>query len=383
MTHNSIIKKTPPTAEETAALGKDTLRIFSDMLVTHPVSTPSITPPPPPAFEFHPMEYFLDYEVPADAILVGDCHLTRGDITLIAGTPGCGKSRLALSLAIAGMLGKGATWMGLPVHAGFKTAILQAENGEIRLKQELLDIRQQGHDLTGHLFITPPPSAGLAFHDPEFCAQIRAWLTQEKPGVFVIDPWNRAVPDDKARDFRETLNAVQSCLPEGPDKPAVVIIHHVRKSMSGDGRKIGRDLLNEISGSYVIGSACRSAFILEPASPDPEDTRVIFTCAKNNNGEMGPSTAWHRQNGLFAECEGFNFEEWREGGKPSRRSVVELADLAEIFKNGSLMLSKSQAAKALQEETGISRAGAYAALNADGRFAEHLSEAGGFINFRP
>ena len=358
-----------------------TLISISDLLRQHPACRPSIPPPEPPRpprFQFMPTDYFTRFELPADAILVGDCHLTRGDITLIAGVPGCGKSRLLLSLAIAGRQGAGSTWMGLPVHAAFKTFILQAENGEVRLKQELLDIESQGHDLREHLFLTPPPPEGLAFSDPDFCAEVRHVLARERPGVFAIDPWNRAVPDDKARDFREVLNAVQSCLPEGPDKPAIVIVHHLRKGSSGDGRKTGRDLLNEISGSYVIGSACRSAFILEPATPAPEDTRVVFTCAKNNNGPMGPPTAWHRQNGLFEPCAEFDWKEWREG---SAKTTISLDDLEAIFDNGAKMLSKSEAARLLQAQAGVGRTAAYLALKPDGRFGEHLSEAGGFLNF--
>lgn len=360
-------------------------------LRAHPAHRPSITlsptqpvQPPPPRFEFKPVDYFTQFQLPADAILVGDCHLTRGDITLIAGVPGCGKSRLLMSLAIAGAQGHGSTWMGLPVHAKFKTFILQAENGELRLKQELIDIEHQGHDLREHLFVTPPPAQGLAFSDPAFCHELRTLLTRERPGIFAIDPWNRAVMDDKVRDFREILNAVQSCMPDGPDKPAIVIIHHLRKGNGGDARKTGRDLLNEVSGSYVIGAACRSAFILEPASPAPEDNRVVFTCAKNNNGEMGKSTAWHRQNGLFAPCEDFDWKEWQEGGAGSeKRLAIELDDLAHVFENGNKPLSKSAAVKALRELTEASPSSIYLALKTDGRFADHLSESGGFYTFKP
>jgi hypothetical protein len=345
-----------------------------------PPSSPG-TAAPPPHFDFKSPSFFAGYNLPKDAILVGDCHMTRGDLTVIGGVPGCGKSRLLVSLAIAGKQGKGASWMGLPVHAPFKTAILQAENGEVRLKRELEDITGQGHDLEGHLFITPPPPRGFAFTDPLFCEELKKWLEIEKPGIFAIDPWNRAVSDDKARDYREALESILSCLPNGPEKPAVVIIHHLRKQGSGDVRKHGRDLLNELSGSYVIGSACRVAFILEPATPDAEDNRVVFTCAKNNNGEMGAPTAWHRQNGLFSQCEGFDWKEWNQGA--SKRRVIDVEDLSSVFDDGDKTLSKADAVKALKAQTGVGQSAAYDALKPDGRFSEHLSESGGFITFKP
>lgn len=344
---------------------------------------PSGGPVPPPAFfEFHPPSYFTSYELPPDSIMVGDCHLTRGDLTVLGGVAGCGKSRLLASLAIAGKQGVGAEWMGLPVHASFKTAILQAENGEVRLKRELQDIADQGHDLDGWLSITPPPRHGLAFGNPEFRAQLRDWLAETRPGVFCIDPWNRATLDDKAKDYRAVLDYVFEVLPDGPGKPAVVIIHHLRKQQNSDGRKHGRELLNELSGSYVIGSACRVAFILEPATPDGSDDRVVFTCAKNNNGEMGAPSAWHRKNGLFETCDDFDWSEWVTEGRTKRR-MVEIEDLAAIFKNGQKTMSKADATKALMSHARVAKSAAYEALKLDGKFARNLSETGGFMIFKP
>lgn len=364
------------------------MRQLEETLLHHPAHRPSIRPPeppPPPRFEMLPPSYFADFELPKDAVLVGDCHITRGDMMLLAGVAGSGKSRLLASLAIAGKQGRGSTWMGLPVHASFKTAILQAENGPVRLKAELGDIMDQGHDLDGHLFISPPPPRGITFLDAAFCAEVRAWLEQEKPGVFALDPWNRAVTDDKGKDFREILDAIESCLPAHPHRPAVVIVTHLRKQQSGEGRKTGRDLLPEVSGSHVLTSACRCAFIIEPASPDPDDNRIILTCAKNNNGAMPPSTAWHRRNGLFEACPDFDWKEWRAGsagGGSKKRHAVELEDLAEIFEDGEKVLSKNDAVKALTRLEGIGRSAAYAAIKPDGRFGDHLSECGGFITFR-
>jgi hypothetical protein len=312
---------------------------------------------------------------------VGDCHLTRGDVTVIGGPPGCGKSRLLVSLAIAGQQGAGSTWMGLPVHAAFKTAILQAENGPVRLKRELADIAAQGHELGDFLHISPPPRYGLCFHEPAFRAQLSDWLAEHKPGVFAIDPWNRCTPDDKAKDYRAVLDHVMEVLPEGKDRPAVVIVHHLRKQSAGEHRKRGRDLLAELSGSYVIGSNSRAVFILEPATPHGEDNRVIFTCAKNNNGEMNPATAWHRKNGLFVPCEDFNWDEDGESETRAPRGNVEREHLEEMFEHGAKTLTRTEAVKALQAAANVSRSAAYDALRPDGRFRHHLGEADGALSF--
>lgn len=334
-------------------------------------------------FAFHDVRYYETYSIPADAILVGTHHLTRGATTVIGGVAGCGKSRLVMSLAISGMLGQGAEWMGLPVHSHFTTALLQGENGEIRIKEDLEEIRAGGWDLQGWLKITPPPRFGLSFSSPEFCTQLHAWLEAERPGVLAIDPWNNCTLDDKAKDYRAALDAVISCLPKGPDAPALVIVHHLRKPILGDMRRRGRDLLHELSGSHLIGSHSRCVFILEPATPDLEDDRLIFTCVKNNNGRPVPATAWHRKNGLFAPCEDFDWEAWESGAMTAKRRTIELEDLALIFEDGDKTMTRKEAVKALQTHvSGASKSSVYDALRTDGRFGRYLGEVGGEMEFR-
>jgi len=222
----------------------------------------------------------------------------------------------------------------------------------------------------------------MPFHEPEFRAQLREWLAEVKPGVFAIDPWNRCIQDDKAKDYVALLDFVNEVLPDHPHKPAVVVIHHLRKQAGGEKRKKGRELLSELSGSYIIGSACRTAFILEPVTPDGDDDRVVLTCAKNNNGEMGSPTAWHRKDSLFVPCEDFDWEEW-ESDDGMRRKVVELEDFAAIFENGSQKLTRSEAVKALQDHTGLGRAAVYRSLQPDGRHRRNLRESAGLLTFTP
>jgi hypothetical protein len=52
-------------------------------------------------------------------------------------------------------------------------------------------------------------------------------------------------------------------------------------------RANGRALLNLLAGSYVIGSVPRAVFIMQAASDDTEDKRIVWTCCKNNDGELG------------------------------------------------------------------------------------------------
>ena len=315
-------------------------------------------PPPPPPIEFWKPSQFIGYQPPKDLVLVGDNHLVRGATCVIGGSPGVGKSRMIPPLAVAGATGKG-EWMGLPVHCQFRTLVVQAENGAARMKSELSSLNVPGDlDLDDWLRITPPPLFGLDFASDEFCEFVRDYVCVFEPGLLVVDPWNAVVRKDDIQAFRDALERLHSVLPAEPERrPALAIIHHLRKR-KGDPKR-GRELLEELSGSYSIGAAARSAFILQAATADQEDDRVVLTCAKNNDGEPGPSTAWHREGDGFSPCEDFDFDVFFEGSAESRRSIS-----ADVMRRalGEGGIRKGEFVSRMKQE-GFERSASYGALN--------------------
>ena len=326
--------------------------------------------PRKPFLEFRTPTECREWEMPEDYVLAGDNHLTRGGITVIGGVPGCGKSRAAVALAIAGATGE--DWLGLKLHSRFRTLIIQDENGSARLKSEFSDIEcPEGVDLDEWVRVTPQPDFGLPMHEAEFREELRNHIEELNPGVIVLDPWNRVVLDDRQRDYRAAIDWINGCLPSDPNrKPAVVIVAHLRKQSSGEARKRGRELLPELSGSGMIGSVARSVFVLEHASPDDDDDTVVWTCAKNNDGREGGSSAWFRRNGLFAPAEGFDLDEFfkSEGGG---RIKIEAASVKDAIGGG---VTKGQAKKRLMDATGCKESAAYSALATGGRFKSNLAE---------
>lgn len=269
---------------------------------------------------------FIAFDPPEDFILLGDCHLTRGGISVLGGWPGVGKSRAALALAIAGATGQ--PWLGHRVHAPFRTLILQLENGEFRLKSELAQAFEAHSKIEGDdwLRITPPPPYGLAFHEPAFREALQNVIGEFRPGLVIIDPWNRVAEGDRQGDYRQALDQILECLPANPaEKPAVLIVHHMRKKGGDHQRKQGRDLLHELAGSYQIGSAARCVFVLEPASNDTAENTVVLTCCKNNDGREGDPSAWIRSNGLFPAAPDFDMEAFLSEAPASGRTVSQVA----------------------------------------------------------
>lgn len=302
---------------------------------------------------------FKNFNPPKDFILMGDCHLTRGDLTVLGGWPGVGKSRAALALAIAGANGK--PWLGHPVHANFRSLILQCENGPFRLKSELSEAMPEG-DLDEWLRITPPPPYGLAFQEAGFRSALSEVIRDWKPGLVIIDPWNRAADGDKQADYRGALDAVFACMPEqAEEKPAVLIVHHMRKKSNDAVRKHGRDLLHELAGSYQIGSAARCVFALEPASPDVTDPAVVLTCCKNNNGHEGEPSAWYRQGGRFDPNPGFDMAAFLNGDGSEGRGVAFAAVASAL--QGMAGETKSQAVKRLTDANVCRRTKAFQILS--------------------
>jgi len=330
-----------------------------------------------PLIEFKSPLQLQAFAPPANLVLLGDCHIVRGSVFVIGGAPGVGKSRASVALAEAGATGH--EWFGLRVHRRFKTMIIQTENGPFRLSKEFAELDCEALD--AYVRICEPPPFGLCLDREDFREQLSASVRSFGPDVVVLDPWNAAALDEKAREYLETFQTIRSLLPTCDDAPAIGIVAHTRKPKS-DERATGRGLLNLLAGSYVLGSVPRTVFVMQAASDDTVDNRVVWTCCKNNDGELGKRSAWERRNGLFAAVTDFD---WDELDSPPRDSRVLIMrdDVAAIFENGEKQLSRGDAVRLLEKSTNAKHSACYNALKLNGRFADHLAEAGGLLLWRP
>jgi hypothetical protein len=326
------------------------------------------------------IEFFTPSELtafipPEGFKLVGDYHIQKGAPFVMGGAPGVGKSRAAVALAVSGATGK--SWLGLPVLRQFKTMIVQAENGRVRLKNEFSDL--DCATLDAFVRVCSPPPLGLAFDDPEFRYQLKSEIEKFQPDVLILDPFNRVARDDKAKDYKEAFEALLSVLPTGDNAPALGIVAHTRKPRA-DERANGRALLNLLAGSYVIGSVPRAVFIMQAGSDDTDDKRVVWTCCKNNDGELGTRSVWERGNGLFVPVSDFDWQTF-EGNGDKRRAVT-LQDLDALFESGHKRLAKGHAVTQLMEQTGLGKSACYDALKLLGKFSPNLSENDGLLVFK-
>jgi hypothetical protein len=254
--------------------------------------------------------------------------------------------------------------------------IVQTENGEFRLAREFAELDCEA--LEDYVRVCPPPPFGLCFGREDFRNQLAAAIKEFQPDVIILDPWNAAARDERAREYLETFDALRSVLPAGDEAPALGIVAHTRKPKT-DERASGRALLNLLAGSYVLGSVPRTVFVMQAASYDTTDSRVVWTCCKNNDGELGHRSPWERRNGLFAPVSEFDWDAFDAADKDAREVIAE-NDLAAIFQDGPL--SKSEAVRLLESNTGAHRASCYRALDPKGRFGKCLRFEGERITWK-
>jgi replicative DNA helicase len=305
--------------------------------------------------------------------LVGADMISLSELTVIAGLPGLGKSRLANTLAFAGARGHG-EWMGYSVRRQWKTLILQSENSMRRIQSEVKDLP----DEIGNFVRFSKPST-LMFSSSEYRQAIRRYYQQWPFDMVIIDPWSDVVRDEKFSDYQEGLENVLASLPGGEGRPAMVIVAHLKKSVLGEKRMMGRQLMGQVSGSMRLMQKARTAFMLQPASDDTSDDRVVFDCGKSNNDQPLPMSAWHRCNGNFLICSDFDFEEWSNPSEEKGKSITQEV-MQELFNGG-----RRAAKKVLVEELkgkGYSQPTAYRALDLKLKFKDFLTEMDGLISWK-
>lgn len=324
-----------------------------------------------PLIEFLRPSEIAAYVAPENHFLVGDSLIQRGAMTVFAGPGGVGKSRAVFQLAVAAARGE-SSWMGFPIHFGFKTLVIQSENGLPRLSKDFIKLGDAA-GLDGRLLVSKPPDAMLAMKNPHFRADVVAAAKEFGPDLIVCDPLNSMVSDSQERDIIELLTYLRQMIGETGTNPALLIVHHLRKPRDGDKHK-GRAMANLLAGSYVITSSARAVLTLAAATDGEDDPHAVLTVAKCNDGEMPPRSAWRRtEGGFFSHCDDFNWEAF--DGQSGPVAKIREEHIFKVFANGSRGMSLAAAAKELQRITDSGRSAAYNALDPrKGRFATLIEE---------
>ena len=330
----------------------------------------------PPPLTFYTPITLQEMEIPEGWNMAGDWHFQRGGFAILAGSPGVGKSRAAMALALQMARGDG-EWLGLKIHGRFKVLILQNENSLARLHRDFAPV-QGLEEVNDWIRVSGPPPLGFQLGLPEFREALKKVMAEFQPDVVICDPLNALIRDSQERDVAEAFGFLREIMAASPTNPMCLLLHHLRKPKSEDKHK-GRNLSNLLAGSYTIFSVARSVLVLQSAdASDTTERRVVLTCSKNNDGPEGLRTAWEWYEGTgYAEVFEFDFDTFDSGGESSRagghNEKISETDIRAVLNEEAEGVAKGEAVKRLMERTGCKDKAAYAALADNGRFG-HLIE---------
>ncbi len=185
--------------------------------------------------------------------------MTEGSLTVLGSKPGVGKSWLSADLALALALGR--PWLGCEPVGPRRVLYLDAENGEDLALRRLRQLGGRSADLQGRLrYSTDPLVLTSALDHRRFLAT----LEEHQPDLVVIDTLSSHAPaaeSDTEHMSRFLADVWNPCRAAGR---AVLLLHHLRKSLQGVKTD---DLLDSLRGSGHLAASIHRAWILAPITP--------------------------------------------------------------------------------------------------------------------
>lgn len=298
------------------------------------------------------VEDILNLDLPVDDCLLGDEMIAKGKISLLAGPGGIGKSRATTNLALQGALfeeGAPSSWMGFKLQRGFRTLIVQSENGLKRLQAEYKKFPKR---IYGDSLITMRPlKSGINLSSKKFRRRLKEAIALTRPDLVIFDPWSDCCDGIGQQPFKRAHKYMVKVIGCDPDSPAVLIVTHVRKPKRK--KTVGLSLLHEVVGTQALVSKARSVLVMRSLSDDVEDRRIGLSCLKNNDGEKSSERAWLLEDGNYVEVEGV------DDSSADDESRIREDKILSLFRDGEPELKGPDIVKALKGESGFGRTAVY------------------------
>lgn len=184
----------------------------------------------------------------------------RGDVTVMTGDPGAGKSLLALVLG--GAVARGESIAGIDCSRG-SVVYLDAENGGREIHRRLHSLGVPEVD------VTVVEADGVNLRDEADFAGLEALVSKFGPSLLVLDSLTALWPganERKTEDVAPTLYELKRLAER--HGVAVMLLHHRPK----DG--------GEYRGTTAIAAAAQLGFTLSRVKEDPQRTRRRLHCWK-------------------------------------------------------------------------------------------------------
>lgn len=204
--------------------------------------------------------------------------LARGDLAIVAGDPGVGKSLLALSFAVAAR--HELRFLGEPIERLGRVGIVDLENPHTEVHSRLYSLGLRWDTVDGLAYFHMPE---LALATAAGAATLEATIVRHELELVVLDSFRRLAPGVDENDSA-AVSAILTPLRalSARHSVAIVVIHHARKrsEASSDAAQMVRG-----SGDFT-GSVDQLLFLrAKPGEPD------AFTLehGKSRRGKAHPS----------------------------------------------------------------------------------------------
>lgn len=220
-------------------------------------------------------ERVSDEDLKDEPVLFKPNFISRGEIHILAGKAGCGKSYLATQLACS--LSTGKPLLGMHCTEKQKVAYLSFEDSKGRLIKRLRNVGWEetpGLILYNDLSPLIICSSGKAQVTPVGHAIVKA-LHYKDPDMIVIDTYSQAFLHDDGDN--KGSQQIGNWLKKEFSGKTVLIVHHVRKAE--EFKRVEDITIDAIRGASALVGYARSAFFL--SNVDQHQLKAL----KSNYGE--------------------------------------------------------------------------------------------------
>ena len=209
--------------------------------------------------------------------------LTQGEIHILSGKAGSGKSFLATQMALA--LATGKQLFGMYATEKQSVVYLSFEDSKARLLQRLQNMGWNGEEISLQLYTDLSPlliSSGGRLEKTPLSKSITKRIKAQNPDTVIIDTYSQAFLHEDG-DNRGS-QAVGNWIKQELRGRTVLIVHHVRKAENYE--KVEDITLDAIRGASALVGYSRSAFFLGGM-----ETQYSLKTLKSNYGEPFPEYA--------------------------------------------------------------------------------------------
>lgn len=305
----------------------------------------SVNPLPAP-FTVYSFGSIIRRTLPPRINIWADGIFAMGQLHAIVGQGGVGKSRVAMQLAVAQVVGQ--PFAGLPTSGGnLKWLFIGTENSIYRQQHDLQKM-SVGLDaplieqLSSSLFfqvVETPDDAFISLGTDDTCRKWSDTLAQVRPDILVADPFGEIMAGDinADHDVRATLRELLRLCRQVNPNMAVILLHHARTGRGNIAQAAGFDKANFALGSKALYSGCRTVVNLAPADPD-DHGRIVLSCAKSNDTRPFATTGLFLDETtmLYAVDPDFDEQSWRDDldGKRTGAKVC-IRDVIDVVRHGA------------------------------------------------